>query len=303
MVHDLTENEALVVLLKTRPQRKSWPELASDIAFAGSALAVWRDVSLDSLLPSAETLQAVQEARRDLRVWAEAGLSLVTVLDEDYPSRLLDIRETPPFLFWKGTLAREDIGVSVVGSRKATSRGLDFAARVARGLVDRGLSVIAGLAAGIDTAAHRAALDAGGRTVAFIGTGITHHYPAENRTLQDEIAAEGLLLSQFWPDAPPTKHSFPIRNAAMSGYGLATIVVEAGETSGTRIQARLATEHGRPVILTEEVVQTTTWGNRLAQRPGVYVAVDVKSALARVDDLADSRINFDEALQRAMSGE
>lgn len=115
------------------------------------------------------------------------------------------------------------------------------------------LSVIAGLAEGIDTAAHRAALVAGGRTVAFIGTGIDKRYPAANIEIHDEIAHSGLVLSQFYPGAGPTKHTFPMRNVLMSGYGLATIVVEAGEYSGSRIQARTAGEHGRPVILTDSV--------------------------------------------------
>src|ERR1700744_4410475 len=100
----------------------------------------------------------------------------------------------------------------------------------------RHVTVVSGLARGIDTAAHRAALDAGGRTVAVIGTGIGRVYPAENRGLQNEIADRGLLISQFWPDAPPQKHTFLMRNATMSGYGLATVVVEAGEHSGARAQ-------------------------------------------------------------------
>ncbi len=102
-----------------------------------------------------------------------------------------------------------------------------------------GITVISGLAAGIDTAAHVAALDAGGRTVAVLGTGINRVYPAANRELQERIACEGLVLSQFWPDAAATKKSFPLRNATMSGYGRVTIVGEAGETSGARIQARV----------------------------------------------------------------
>lgn len=120
----------------------------------------------------------------------------------------------------------------------ASARALGVADFAARRLVERGLSVISGLAAGVDSAAHCAALDASGRAVAFLGSGITKYYPVQNWELQDEIGRRGLVLSQSWPEAAPTKHSFPMRNAAMSGYGLATIVVEAGEHSGTRIQAR-----------------------------------------------------------------
>ena len=167
-----------------------------------------------------------------------------------------------------------------------------MAADLARALTARGMTVVSGLARGIDTAAHRAALDAGGRTVAVIGTGIGGVYPAENRGLQRQIASRGLVLSQFWPDAPAGKHTFLMRNATMSGYGLATVVIEAGETSGARAQARTAVEHGRQVILTNQVVAQNQWAQRLIGRSGVHIAssVDdvmhiVEQAVAIWDDL------------------
>jgi DNA processing protein len=147
------------------------------------------------------------------------------------------------------------------------------------------MTVIAGLARGIDTAAHRSALDAGGRTVAIIGTGIGRVYPAENRGLQGEIASRGLVLSQFWPDAPPQKHTFLMRTATMSGYGLATVVIEAGETSGARVQARLAIEHGRQVILTGRVVDRNQWAPRLVGRPGVHVAESVDDIVSIIEQV------------------
>jgi DNA processing protein len=213
-------------------------------------------------------------------------MGLLTFRDEDYPAQLREIHEMPPVLFHRGTLKPHELGMSVVGSRQASARGLDIARSVAAGLVDRGITVIAGLAKGIDTAAHQATLDAGGRTVAVIGTGITQSYPAGNRDLQDHIGTTGLVLSQFWPDAPPTKHSFPMRNAIMSGYGRATIVVEAGERSGARIQARQAVAHGRPVILTDLVVAATTWPADLIGRPGVHVAGSTAEIMSIVEDIA-----------------
>ena len=114
------------------------------------------------------------------------------------------MHQAPPILFGRGTLVPDDPAVSVVGSRNASERGLAMAGGIARALAGQGVTVIAGLALGIDTAAHRAALVAGGRTVAIIGTGINRVYPAENRALYEEIAARGLLLSQFWPDARPS---------------------------------------------------------------------------------------------------
>ncbi len=202
----------------------------------------------------------------------------------------------PPFLFYEGDLRADDDGMSVVGSRAITERGRAFAQATAEFLVSEGLTVIAGLAEGIDTAAHRAALDAGGRTVAFIGTGISRRYPAKNAALQEEIAQRGLVLSQFYPDAPPTKSSFPMRNASMSGYGLATIVIEAGEHSGTRIQARLAGEHGRPVILTSDVVESTQWGRALAAAPHVSVV----SNLAEMQDAVRSIRSAPDRLNNAL---
>jgi len=110
-------------------------------------------------------------------------------------------------------------------------------------------------------------------------------YPAENRGLQEEIAARGLVLSQFWPDAPPQKQNFLMRNATMSGYGLATVVVEAGEHSGARTQARLAVEHGRQVILTDQVVVRNQWAQALLGRPGVHLCSSVNSVLDVVEQL------------------
>lgn len=161
-----------------------------------------------------------------------------------------------------------------------------MATSISDALVSMGVTVVAGLAAGIDTAAHETALRRGGRTVAVIGTGIKRHYPAANRKLQERIAHEGLLLSQFWPDAPPQQHNFPMRNAVMSGYGIATVVVEAGEHSGARIQARMAVHHGRPVILTDLVANGTEWGRDLLDRPDVYLASSIGDVAKCVDELA-----------------
>lgn len=228
-----------------------------------------------TLLEMPGEMSALASAEQDLVDWKAQGLEVLDVLSPRYPARLRGIHQAPPLLFARGDLVDDDHAVSVVGSRAASERGLDIASSVARCLVGEGLSVMAGLAAGIDTAAHRATLDTGGRTVAVIGTGINRSYPAANAALHREIAEHGLLLSQFWPDAPPQKHTFLMRNATMSGYGLATVVVEAGETSGARSQARMAVEHGRPVILTSLVVDRNDWAKRLVGRPGVNVAEGV----------------------------
>lgn len=274
------ERAALVALLRTRPGGRSWTELADRIADAGTAYGVWQELGADSPTLFDPDEGPLSAATADLRAWVEEGLRVLTFLDDDFPSQLREIQEMPPILFARGTLAADERGVSVVGSRAATPEALRFAERTATELVRAGVTVISGLAAGVDTAAHRAALAAGGRTVAVIGTGIRRCYPQENQGLQDRIAAEGLVLSQFWPDATPQRHSFPMRNAVMSGYGRATIVVAAGEKSGARIQARVAVAHGRPVILTDAVVQGTQWGRALRGRAGVHVAGTVPEAVA-----------------------
>jgi len=295
------ELAALLALLRQRPGGAGWNEIAAEVAAAGSAQALLKGESEDALFASPGPEPDVKQAEADVRAWAEAGYRWLTVLDPEYPSRLLGIREVPPFLFYQGTLRESDEGMSVVGSRSASEWGLELAADVARLLVSEGLTVIAGLAAGIDTAAHQAALDAGGRTVAFLGTGISQSYPAPNRALQREIAERGLLLSQFYPEAPPTKHSFPIRNATMSGYGLATIVIEAGEHSGTRIQARVAGDHGRPVILTDRVAGSTSWGAALVGRPNVYVVGSLPELAQAVNDVREAPARLRSALDELVT--
>jgi DNA processing protein len=127
-----------------------------------------------------------------------------------------------------------------------------------------------------------------------IGTGITRYYPAENRELQDRVAAEGqLVLSQFWSEAPPGKHSFPMRDTVMSGYGRATIVVEAGETSGAQIQARRAVAHGRPVILTDLVMAANKWAQQLRGRPGVHVTASTAEVMAIVETITSGPAEID----------
>ena len=295
------ELAALLVLLRRRSGGASWNEIAAEVADAGSAIALLNETAEDALFAAPDLEPELKQAEADVQTWTDAGHQWLTILDPEYPARLLGIREIPPFLFYRGTLREPDEGMSVVGSRSASDWGLALADEAAHLLVSQGLTVIAGLAAGIDTAAHRAALDGGGRTVAFLGTGITQSYPASNRTLQSEIAERGLLLSQFYPDAPPTKQSFPMRNATMSGYGLATIVIEAGEHSGTRIQARVAGEHGRPVILTDRVAATTTWGTALAERPNVYVVSSTAELARAITDVREAPARLRSALDKLVS--
>lgn len=291
------EQVALITLLRARPNGLKWPDITTLVLEAGSAVEVRKYLIGDDLLPSAETIQATE----DLVGWTQGGTRLITILDEDYPERLRGIQEAPPFLFMRGRSIPEDIGVSVVGSRDASDKGLQMAAAIAKTLVSMDVTVVSGLAAGIDAAAHTACLDAGGRPVAVIGTGINLQYPATNRELHNRVADAGLLMSQFWPDAPPQKHSFPMRNATMSGYGIATIVVEAGEHSGARIQARLAVQHGRPVVLTDSVVKRNDWAKAMIGRPGVHQVSSIDEVRSIVTDLVDEPNQVGGALRNLLS--
>jgi DNA processing protein len=299
----LAEQAALVALLQGRPGGLRWAEIAAEVQAASSAVAVWRWLTPPMLPASPREPYALDAAARQIAQWVDQGLRLLSILDPEYPARLRQIPQAPPILFARGEVIPDDLAVSVVGSRQASGAGLDTAAGVAQGLVSRGVAVVAGLALGIDSAAHRAALAAGGRTVAVVGTGINRAYPAGNRDLQEEIAQRGLVLSQFWPDAPPRKHNFLMRNATMSGYGLATVVVEAGERSGARNQARVAAKHGRPVILTDLVVERCDWARALASRPGVHVARSLRSVLDVVDRLIAENLSLPRDLHPLASRE
>ncbi|WP_218920620.1 DNA-processing protein DprA [Lentzea guizhouensis] len=282
--------EQAALLLALRDSERGWAEVTNAVETTGSALSVLEllltpdQPALDHVAP--DLTGRLELVEKEIESWADEGINLVTVLDEQYPVQLLMVHQRPPFLTCRGFLDPADqVGVAVVGSRHASARGLHIAREIATTLTEHDITVFSGLAAGVDTAAHRAVVDAGGRTVSVIGTGLRHCYPAENAGLQEEITRTGAVLSQFWPDAGAAKHHFPMRNAVMSGCSVATVVVEAGEHSGTRIQARLALEHGRHVFLLPEVVSGTTWGREMAERPNTTVLEGPDHLLRVLDEL------------------
>lgn len=289
---DDEQTVALVALLRARPGKMTWAQIAAEVSIRGEARSLWSEHYPDGLYGPTDEDGHWEQAAGEVAAWRAADYDLRTVLDVTYPTSLLEIHEMPPILFTRGSADLEQRGVSVVGSRNASPRGLSAATRLAEGLVALGVPVLSGLADGIDRAAHLATLVAGGIPVGVLGTGITKTYPAVNRDLHAQVAEHGALVSQFLPDAPPSKSTFPMRNAIMSGLGRATIVVEAGEHSGARIQARKAVEHGRPVILTDLVVQATDWGRELLARPGVFHARSPEEALEQVEQVL-TPVDFD----------
>ncbi len=225
------------------------------------------------------------EAAREIESARADSIQLTTVLDDDYPLNLRTIFNLPPFLFYRGRLeANQDaFSVAVVGTRTPTPEGLTRAGKMARLLGERQITVLSGLAVGIDTRAHQAALQAGGRTVSVLGSGLRKIYPRENRALAEKIAESGALVSQFWPDSSPTHYSFPKRNVTMSGMGQGTVVIEASHTSGAKMQARLALEHGKKVFLIHNLVTSQSWARKYLSRNGAMEVYGVEDIFPHLD--------------------
>lgn len=187
--------------------------------------------------------------REDQARVAQAGLTVIVWGDAEYPARLQAIASAPPVLYVRGTLEPEDeAAVAVVGSRRATAYGEQMAGELARELGRRGLTIVSGLARGIDAAAHRGALEVGARTVAVLGNGLDQTYPPEHRGLATDVAGSGALLSEFPLGTAPLRLHFPRRNRIISGLSLGVVVVEAGVESGALITAHHALEQGRDVF-------------------------------------------------------
>jgi len=177
------------------------------------------------------------------------GIYVLTWEDELYPRRLKEIDQPPPVLYMRGGLKAEDFwSVAVVGTRRVSAYGRQVADELAMFLANNGITVISGLARGVDAIAHQAALKAGGRTIAVLGCGVDRIYPPENAQLAEKMITNGANLSDYAPGTPPDASNFPPRNRIISGLSMATVVVEAGETSGALITAQFAVDQGREVF-------------------------------------------------------
>jgi len=202
-----------------------------------------------------ELTRRIAVAREELDVAAELELcerhkiKIITDEDEAYPRALREIHDPPGILFVRGTILPQDaLSMAIVGSRHATQYGLAQAERLAGSLARAGLTINSGLARGIDAAAHRGALAAGGRTIAVLGSGVLNLYPPEHAELAVEIARQGAVISENPPESPPLSGAFPQRNRIISGMSLGVVVVEASTRSGALISARHAMEQGRDVF-------------------------------------------------------
>ena len=184
----------------------------------------------------------------ELDLVARKGYQIVTFSDADYPALLREIPDPPPFLYVNGDISGIGHCIAMVGSRNATEYGIQNTLRLSRDLAVQGITVVSGMARGIDTAAHKGALACRGLTVAVLGSGLERIYPAENRKLFHDIAQHGAVISEFPLHAEPDAHNFPMRNRVISGMSLGTIIVEATRRSGSLITARLAAEQNREVF-------------------------------------------------------
>ena len=276
-------SQTIDLLACCRVKGVSWNYVARQALRPDGIAALLAGSTDDESVESRETIHFLRDAAPELdehRRWVEAmlasaerdGIRLTTVLDGDYPVNLRTIFNLPPFLFYLGELRFDDArSVAVVGTRGATENGLRRASQLSEKLAALGVTVLSGLARGIDTAAHQACLQAGGRTIAVMGSGIRRIYPPENNTLAGQIAATGAVVSQFWPDTPPVSYNFPRRNIVTSGMGQGTVVIEASATSGAKMQARLALEHGKRVFLLKSLADTQKWAKDYVARGAVVV--------------------------------
>jgi DNA processing protein len=202
----------------------------------------------DKTAPQIKSFKDWKKVEKELEFADRTCVSIVTSQDPLYPSQLLSTYDYPAFLYVKGHLKEDDVNVAVVGSRTASTYGKFTTERLCRELVLRGITVISGLARGIDSAAHRGALSGKGRTIAVLGCGLDVVYPPENEKLFTEISLQGALISEFPFGTPPNAPNFPTRNRIISGISLGVVVVEASEKSGSLITARIALEQGREVF-------------------------------------------------------
>ena len=263
------------------------------LGYFGSAEAAWRANPRDLAAAGLDTrtLEAVVSRRSRINLDVEmerverSGATLVTLEDSSYPPLLKHVADAPPLLYVRGVLRPDDeLAIAVVGTRRATVYGKQVCERLVQEVAGRGVTVVSGLARGIDAVAHRTALAAGGRTIAVVACGVDIVYPPDHRALAREIAGSGAIVSEYPMGTPPEAGNFPARNRIISGMTRATLVVEAGETSGAMITANFAVEQGRDVLAVPGSILAASCAgtNRLIQE-GAKLVQDAQDILDELD--------------------
>lgn len=300
--------------------------LAKLIEQCGSITAAWHATPADLLAAGidARSSAALHQIRTSVDLaeqvaeLAADGVQLICVADIGYPRLLAGIPNAPPLLYVRGDLTpTDDWAVAVVGTRSPTTYGKEATRAIVSEMARRGVTIVSGLAIGIDAMAHIAALEAGGRTLAVLGSGIDQIYPERNRALAEQIMQQGALISDYSPGTKPMAANFPPRNRIISGLALGTLVVEAGEKSGSLITVAFALEHGREVFAVPgSIFSRASKGTHHLLREGATVAtcaddildalnlatapVQQEIALALFDELDDATEN---ALMQHLSAE
>ena len=202
-----------------------------------------------------KVIERILQARQNVdleKLWKKIeaqGIKILTWEDETYPQRLKEIDQPPPVLYIRGDYLPDDLfAVAIVGTRRVTAYGRQITEELAAYLATNGITVISGLARGVDAIAHQTALKVGGRTIGVLGSGVDKIYPPEHRGLAEKMMGSGAIVSDYAPGTPPDASNFPPRNRIISGLSLAVVVIEAGETSGALITAEFAAEQGREVF-------------------------------------------------------
>jgi len=240
---------------------------------------------------SARLIENLVTLRSDIsleKVWDDVhaqGIHLLTWDDDGYPSRLLDIDNPPPVLYLCGEVLPEDEwAVAVVGTRRVTAYGRQVTEKIARSLARSGVTLVSGLARGVDGVAHQSALEVGGRTLAVLGTGVDRIYPPEHRHLAQKIMANGALISDYAVGTPPEARNFPPRNRIISGLSMATVVVEAGAKSGALITANFALEQGREVFAVPgNIISSSSKGTNWLIQQGAHPLLDPDEILETLE--------------------
>ncbi len=224
--------------------------------------------------------QKRKEARHHYEKLVSLDIDIVTLESSLYPKALKDIYDPPVALYIKGKLVKEEQAIAVVGSRRATPYGLETAERLAAGLSGYGLTIVSGMARGIDSKAHKGALQAGGRTIAVLGCGLDIVYPSENKELMKNICTNGAVISEYLPGIPPIAFNFPARNRIISGMSLGVAVIEANEKSGSLITANFALEQGREVFaIPGNINSSNSTGTNKLIRDGAKIILDLADIL------------------------
>jgi len=231
-----------------------------------------------------KAIDPISLGRREGERARAMGIGVIPLGDDRYPENLRQIYDPPIVLYLKGDLCPEDsLAVAVVGSRRSSPYGRQFARRLARALASEGVTVVSGMARGIDTEAHLGALEAEGRTIAVLGSGMDRIYPPENRQLASQIAHHGAVLTEFPLGTPPERWNFPVRNRIISGLSLGVVVVEASSRSGALITASLALEQGRSVFAVPGYAgAVTSRGTHSLIRQGAKLVEDPEDVLEEI---------------------